>query len=125
MKLKSITLSGYKSINQEGTTISFGDVTVLLGANGVGKSNLVSFFSMLNYMMSGALQNFIAERGFADSFLNFGSRNTSQIKAEIEFLTEKATEKYDFTLTKAAGDILVFTEEILTNQYLNAKQPKN
>jgi predicted ATPase len=38
MKLKSITLSGYKSINQEGATISFGDITVLLGANGVGKS---------------------------------------------------------------------------------------
>lgn len=57
MKLNKINLKGFKSIgNQNEQTIPLGDVTVLLGANGSGKSNLVSFFKMLNYMTTGALQ---------------------------------------------------------------------
>jgi predicted ATPase len=84
MKLKSITLSGYKSINQEGATISFGDITVLLGANGVGKSNLVSFFSILNAIVLDRLDDYVAEQGFADSFLNFGSKKTQEIEADLE-----------------------------------------
>jgi predicted ATPase len=48
------------------------DVTVLIGANGVGKSNAVSFFQLLNYAMTGSLQTYIAENGFADAFLYYG-----------------------------------------------------
>ncbi|TAE40470.1 MAG: DUF2813 domain-containing protein [Runella slithyformis] len=123
MKLKSLTIKGYKSINQEGAHLSFGDITVLLGANGVGKSNVVSFFSMLNYAMTGALQTFVAERGFADSFLYFGSKNTRQIQASVAFLDNESTDCYDFTLTHAAGDILLFTEEKITYHKLSTKTP--
>lgn len=115
MKLKSINLKGYKSIDSiSGASLEFGDITILLGANGVGKSNLVSFFSMLNYMMTGALQNFIAERGYADSFLYFGSKITREIFARIEFADSTTTDNYQFRLTHAAGDILIFTEETLS-----------
>lgn len=115
MRLKSIRLKGYKSIDSiSGASLEFDDITILLGANGVGKSNLVSFFSMLNYMMTGALQNFIAERGFADSFLYFGGKTTREIVAQIEFTDDTATDNYQFRLTHAAGDILIFTEELLS-----------
>jgi predicted ATPase len=124
MKLKSIKIKGYKSINSmEGATLEFGEVTVLLGANGVGKSNLVSFFSMLNYMMTGALQNFIAERGYSDSFLYFGAKQTRQIYASIEFADDTAVDIYEFTLTHAAGDILIFTEETLISQQHGNDKP--
>ncbi|HMU88939.1 MAG TPA: AAA family ATPase, partial [Agitococcus sp.] len=46
-RLNSLQLSGFKSIAATGQKIDFGDVTVLLGANGCGKSNLISFFKML------------------------------------------------------------------------------
>jgi predicted ATPase len=112
MQLKSINLKGYKSIDSiSGASLELGDITILLGANGVGKSNLVSFFSMLNYMMTGSLQNFIAERGFADAFLYLGSKMTREIFARMEFIDGKATDSYQFRLTHAAGDILIFTEE--------------
>jgi predicted ATPase len=115
MKLKSIHLKGYKSIDSiEGTSIDFGDITIVIGANGVGKSNLISFFSMMNYMMTGSLQNYIAERGYADAFLYFGSRITREITSQIKFEDETATDNYQFRLSYAAGDILIFTEETLT-----------
>jgi chromosome segregation ATPase len=37
--LKKITLSGFKSFGRESQEISFGDVTLLIGPNGIGKSN--------------------------------------------------------------------------------------
>lgn len=115
MKLKAIYLKACKSIDSiSGASLEFGDITILLGANGVGKSNLVSFFSMLNYMMTGSLQNYIAERGFADSFLYFGSKQTREVFARIEFVDNRATDNYQFRLTHAAGDILIFTEETLS-----------
>jgi ABC-type uncharacterized transport system ATPase subunit len=45
LKLKKLEISGYKSINGEGQSIQFGDVTVLLGANGAVKATWFPFSS--------------------------------------------------------------------------------
>ena len=75
MKLKEVHIKGYKSIDgRVGQRIPFGDLTVLLGANGSGKSNLVSFFKMLNFMTSRALQQYVGKYGV--SHLLFTAPNT-------------------------------------------------
>ena len=89
LKLTNINLKGYKSINLDGQDIPIGDITILLGANGSGKSNLISFFKMLNYMMTGALQRYIGDSGFADSLLYYGSKKTSRLIADITFANSK------------------------------------
>lgn len=123
-KLEKISIKGYRSINKDGQEIDFGDVTVLLGANGAGKSNLVSFFRMLNFMTTGALQNYIGEQGYADSILYFGSKNTSRMEAELAFAADQSCrDTYRFTLSHASGDILIFTEESITWQKDGATQP--
>lgn len=87
LKLNNIELKGYKSINNEGQTLPINDdITVLIAANGVGKSNLVSFFQLLNYAMTESLQIYIEENSFADAFLYYGSKNTDRIKAKLRFL---------------------------------------
>jgi len=113
LKLESVKLKGFKSIDKIGQVIDFQNITILLGANGSGKSNLVSFFSMLNYMMSGSLQTYIGENGSADSLLHFGSRETSKIEAEITFSDSKQKDVYKFILSHAAGDTLIFNEETI------------
>lgn len=115
IKLNSIELKGYKSVNGEGQTLPINDdVTVLIGANGVGKSNIVSFFQLLNYSMSGALQNYIGENGFADAFLYYGSKTTDCIKAKLRFSSENSHNEYAFRLAYAAGDSLIFTDESIS-----------
>lgn len=114
MKLASLDLSGYKSIDGEGQTIYFGDLTVLLGANGAGKSNLVSFFKMTNYMINGNLQLFIGEQGYADSILFYGAKKTSRMRAKFTFKDDLAEDIYQFTLSPASGDTMIFTEENVT-----------
>ena len=50
-KLKRLVLKGFKSIKE--MDLELRPLNVLIGANGAGKSNLVSFFKMLNEMMAG------------------------------------------------------------------------
>ncbi|HLP47963.1 MAG TPA: AAA family ATPase, partial [Candidatus Kapabacteria bacterium] len=114
LKLAKIEIKGYKSIDSEGQSIEFGDVTVLLGANGAGKSNLVSFFKLLNYMTSGNLQKFIGQEGYAESLLHYGAKTTPVISAKLKFEDETNTDTYDFTLAHASGDTLIFTQENVT-----------
>lgn len=43
-KLQEVTIRGYKSISFDNpVTLKLGDVNILLGANGAGKSNIISF----------------------------------------------------------------------------------
>ncbi|MGK7946003.1 MAG: AAA family ATPase [Microcystaceae cyanobacterium] len=46
--LKNLKLNGYKSIRS--LDIELNKVNVLIGANGSGKSNFISFFRLLNSM---------------------------------------------------------------------------
>jgi predicted ATPase len=125
IKLKSITISGFKSFNNDEHTIEFGDVSVLIGANGAGKSNLVSFFKMIGYMMSAALQQYIGEQGGASALLNFGPKTTPKLSAKFEFENELVYDAYEFSLAHAAQESLIFTHEILSFQDKKKYDKKN
>ena len=65
-KLREVTIKGYKSIAFDNpVTLKLGDVSILLGANGAGKSNIVSFFRMLSYMMSKSFGRYVEMVGTA------------------------------------------------------------
>lgn len=113
VKLKSVEISGFKSISPESPVrLEVGDVTVLLGANGSGKSNIIAFFKMLNFMMSGSLQSFVAERGGSQAFLYYGSSKTKSIGGRLSFTNNRIQNQYEFTLSYASPDNLIITSEI-------------
>ena len=62
-RLLSIRIAGWKSIRDIDPKLKLGPINVLIGANGAGKSNFVSFFKLLNEIVSERLQNYIAKRG--------------------------------------------------------------
>ena len=80
--LRRVTLNGFKSIKT--MDLELRPLNVLIGANGAGKSNLVSFFKMLNEMMAGRLQQYIGTTGRAQSVLHFGPKVTPQMEARLE-----------------------------------------
>lgn len=123
LKLTNIHLNGFKSIDSEGQDIPLGDITLLLGANGAGKSNLLSFFKMLNYMTTGALQVYIGKSGFADSLLYYGSKKTSRLQADITFTSLTDRDNYRFTLSHASSDTLIFTDETIVWQDIDNPTP--
>jgi predicted ATPase len=96
--------------------MEFGSMNVLIGANGAGKSSVLDFFRLLNEMVAGRLQQFIAEQGCAQSLLFHGPRRTPQLEAELEFETDAGRYLYEMRLSHAAGDTLVFASESLEFQ---------
>jgi predicted ATPase len=88
----------------------------MVGANGAGKSNLLLFFQMLNYAMTGGLQIFVAKRGGANRLLYCGSKQTPQLTARLTLCADQGTNEYRARLFHAAGDTLVFAEETVSFQ---------
>lgn len=124
LKLKEITLSGYKSIRQEGQLIAFGDITVLLGANGSGKSNLVSFFKMLNFITTKGLQTYIEKQGSTDALLYYGAKKTDKIDFSVTLESERASTCYKAKLVHGMPDRLFFAGEKVTFQKAGENQPQ-
>ena len=102
--LTKITLEGYKSFRK--LELELRPLNVLIGANGVGKSNFVSFFRLIGEIVSGRLQLAVGHAGGADIFLRYG-RKTKYIVARIEFRTVL----YDFKLRSNSSDSLIFQTE--------------
>lgn len=111
-KLQRLTLNGFKSIKS--MDLELHPLNILIGANGAGKSNLISFFKMLNEMMAGRFQQYIGTSGRAQSLLHFGPKTTPQIEAKLEFEVENGIDAYHMRLFHAAGDTLIFAEETLS-----------
>lgn len=105
----SLDLAGFKSIRRlEGLT--FGPANVLIGANGAGKSNLLSFFRMLNFAMTGGFREFVGRSG-ASRLLHFGAKRTPQIAATLRLNSPEGKNEYELKLAHAAGDSLIFADE--------------
>ena len=99
-------------------------LNVLIGANGAGKSNLISFFKMLNEMTARRLQQYIAMTGHAQSILHFGPKVTQQIEAKLEFEVNNGVDTYAMRLFYAAGDTLIFADENLSFLQTGYRNPK-
>lgn len=110
MKLTELEIKGFKSIDGAGQTIAFGDVTLLLGANGAGKSNLISFFRMLGYMTTGALQQFVGRQG-VNQLLFYGSKVTESINFRVTLKDEAKTDQYEVKLSHGMPDRLFVSGE--------------
>ncbi len=110
IKLKTLTVRGFRSIKSL-EDFEPAPVNVLIGANGAGKSNFVSFFRLLSWMTSGNLQEHVASLGGANAILHDGAGATQQIEATINLETERGENEYSFRLFHAAKDTLVFAEE--------------
>lgn len=122
--LKRVELNGFRSIKK--ADVGLGALNVLIGANGAGKSNFVSFFKMMNEMMGERLQEYFSTTGRAQANLYFGPKITSQLTAKLEFEADNGFDTYFMRLSYAAGDSLVFTEETLSFIPFNwAGPPRN
>jgi predicted ATPase len=104
--LDRLTLHGFKSIRAL-EDFEFKKLNVLVGANGAGKSNLVSLFRMLRAMSEEGLASFVTLNGGADGFLFNGPKETPQIDAHLKF----GQNEYKFTLVPTASlQLMVKTE---------------
>lgn len=111
-KLTQIEIRGFKSVSSAmPLRLDLGDINILLGANGAGKSNVISFFKMLGYMMSGSLQMYVAQAGTNQTFLHYGAKVTPCITASLRFESNDRYDLYNFSLTHAVPNRLIINSE--------------
>ncbi len=112
-RLTRLRIAGYRSLRD--VTVELGPLNVLIGANGAGKSNVISFFKLLNEMMAGRLQQHIGISGRAQSLLHFGPKHTSCLEAVLDLETDAGARiSHTMRLSPGDGDTLAFTQEILS-----------
>ena len=111
-KLREVTIKGYKSIAYDNpVTLKLGDVSILLGANGAGKSNIIGFFRMLSYMMSKSFGRYVEMEGTSNSLLHYGAKKTPVMSGTLKFAANNSENTYQFSLSNATPDRLIITEE--------------
>jgi predicted ATPase len=117
--INSIKIKGFKSI-RDLETFKLNSINVLVGSNGAGKSNFVSFFRLLRDLFEQRLQLSIATQGGANACLYLGPRVTRELSAELVF----GRNGYHFTLVPTVDNKLVFSsEETIYSGYLAPNAP--
>ena len=111
--IKNIKISGFKSIKN--IDLDLEPLNIIIGANGVGKSNFISAFKFLNQIANKNLQNYVTSSGGAESFLYFGSKNTDKISISIDF----EVNAYTVDLINVNPDSLLIEKE---NGYFRANK---
>ena len=113
-RFRSVRIQGFRSL----VDVEISDlprVSVLLGANGAGKSNVLRFFEMMRRMLpEHRLALWVREHGGADDQLFNGSDVTRSIRAEVTVQPDvepACHDTYAFELTFARPDRLIFRTE--------------
>jgi predicted ATPase len=104
--INKIQIENFKSIQK--MDLELRPINILIGANGVGKSNFIGFFKLLKDIYNENLQRYVAEEGGADNLLYCGLKLSNYLKCRIEFDKESA---YYFELTTDWNSDLFFTSE--------------
>ncbi|MCV6614961.1 MAG: AAA family ATPase [Cellvibrionaceae bacterium] len=106
--INNLTIQGFKSI-EDLRKLRLDSLNILIGANGVGKSNFVSYFSMLSEMIAERLQVWTSKQGGADRVLSYGIKETNVFSSYVEF----GINGYKFDLEPTVDGGFTFAREAL------------
>lgn len=112
--MNSISIAGYKSFKS--VNLKLNSINIMIGANGSGKSNFLSFFEMLHCIYEKRLTEYVALNGGTERFFHKGHKVTEMIKAIVAFQDNS----YEFELKEGDGR-LVFAHESLGNKMESLK----
>lgn len=102
--MDKIEINGYKSIRK--MELLLHPINILIGANGSGKTNFLSYFEFLKNIYVQNLRGYVAEKGGMDKILFNGAKVTPELSSKLSF----GKNKYSFTI-KAGDAGFFFTEE--------------
>ena len=108
--LEWISVAGFKSIESV-QKLKMERINVVIGANGSGKSNLISVFSFLEAIRDGRLGEYAVRSGGGNRVLHFGAKTTDELVIDVSFLNN--VNRYQITLVRDASDRLVPTREVV------------
>lgn len=106
-----IVIENYKSIKK--LDINLNMINILIGSNGAGKSNFISFFKFLSSITKNRLQNHVQEESGAQYLLHHGLKISQEINSRVELTEGEISTYYKFKLAPNTDQNLFFEEEYL------------
>jgi len=115
LKIKQLDIEGFRSLKQVSWTP--GDLNVIIGPNGTGKSNLLRFLELIAISAQGRLGKHIQSLGGMDPIVWDGSAASIKFKLDTVPVGDKlGPEHYELTLRRLGGGSSYRIEnEILAN----------
>ncbi len=101
--IDKLTIKGFKSIRCL-EDFRLGNLNILIGANGAGKSNFVSFFELFRVVLEEekckrkVLQSYVNKQGGGDQYFYLGPKFTRSIDVQID-----CAEMYQFKMSLSPG----------------------
>lgn len=119
--IERLEINNFKSIRE--ACIDLKKRNILIGANGAGKSNLISFFEMTRHLLEQRLGAYMLRHGGIDSMLYRGRKVSDSITALIDF---SDTNALAFKLVPTAGPkaYLEYTKDYFNVKALPGKRYK-
>lgn len=121
--ITELHIKGYKSI--KGQVIPLTSINLLIGGNGVGKSNFISIFSFVRAIYEQNLASYVLQKGGADNLLFFGKKQTEQIEIGIEFGEEEGEGYNRFCTTLSVAKDNLYIAETRTSFNSHGKWHNN
>ncbi len=81
-QLERIKIEGFRFIRALDLRLS--PINILIGANGSGKSNFLSFFDFYKQFSRQNLEFYVRQQGGASKFLHFGSKQTKRLTFQVD-----------------------------------------
>jgi len=113
--LSHIGIKGFRNLND--VQVDLSPLTVLIGANGAGKSNFIRFFDLVNSVARGGdLENWVVREGGADDQLFMGSRVTNEITSSLRITGDDGKVfTHDYRLRSNNRDSLHISSEKISS----------
>lgn len=102
-QLARITIEGFKSIKSQ--SLKLGRLNVLIGGNGVGKSNLVGVFKFLRAIYDQNLLTYVSRSNGANALLHFGRKRTPNLSVVLEFSETESPLRNFYAIDLTPNDV--------------------
>lgn len=103
--ITKLHIEGYKSI--ENQDIELKPINLLIGGNGIGKTNFISTFNLLHSIFEDKLQDYVIKKGGANALLYMGKKRTSEIELEMHFEKNGYQNKFKINLEEAQDNLIM------------------
>jgi predicted ATPase len=104
--IEKLTIEGFKSIRRM-EEFELGDLNVMIGANGAGKSNLIGVFDFVRAILNdvetaGFFDSYVKKHGGGDKFLYMGPKVTPSMRLRM-YLTDSGSHGFNLDATVDGG----------------------
>lgn len=102
-----LSIKGYKSIDNQDVNLK--SINILIGGNGIGKSNFISVFDLMRSLYEKELQSYVLRKGGANVLLHMGRKQTEQIAIDLNFQQGDYQNRYIVELQEAQDSFIIKT----------------